>query len=120
MNPKGRSPLGGIFRTERNIPLQRNRAERKSNLHYKKRSRESAGNRIYFRHILMFLFCCHVLFCCNISIFEIGHCDWLKSYFLLYIPSKRSAAEQKIIVLRMRNGGIFRSARNIPPSGERP
>ena len=41
---KGRSPLGGIFRAERNIPLRRNRAERKSNLHYKKRSIESAGN----------------------------------------------------------------------------
>ena len=34
------------FSTRRNIPLRRNRAERKFNLHYKKRSRESAANGI--------------------------------------------------------------------------
>ena len=49
---KGRSPLGGIFRAERNIPLRRNRAERKFNLHYKKRSGSSypamSGNPPYF------------------------------------------------------------------------
>ena len=35
-----------VFHAERNIPLRRNRAERKFNFHYKKRSRESAANRI--------------------------------------------------------------------------